>query len=154
MKDFYWDIRPKPEFGTVELRICDTPLTIEKAAEIAAFAQLLAHWLLENRHTLSREIYLTYLINRFRASRYGFDAEIIDPITREHFLLSNDLIRTCQALENTSLLYGSTDALQKISKAVLTGQNGATWLRTRYKDYHSLDDTVRSQIDLWKNSDI
>ena len=26
MKDFYWDIRPKPEFGTIELRVCDTPL--------------------------------------------------------------------------------------------------------------------------------
>ncbi|HEY2928208.1 YbdK family carboxylate-amine ligase, partial [Piscinibacter sp.] len=25
MKDFYWDIRPKPEFGTIELRVCDTP---------------------------------------------------------------------------------------------------------------------------------
>ncbi|MFX5709940.1 glutamate-cysteine ligase family protein, partial [Acinetobacter baumannii] len=29
MKDFYWDIRPKPEYGTVEIRVCDTPLTIE-----------------------------------------------------------------------------------------------------------------------------
>jgi len=28
MKDFYWDIRPKPEYGTIELRVCDTPLTI------------------------------------------------------------------------------------------------------------------------------
>ena len=42
MKDFYWDIRPKPEFGTVELRICDTPLTIGKAAQLAAYAQMLA----------------------------------------------------------------------------------------------------------------
>ncbi len=31
MKDFYWDIRPKPEFGTVEIRVCDTPLTIKKS---------------------------------------------------------------------------------------------------------------------------
>ncbi|HRE30783.1 MAG TPA: YbdK family carboxylate-amine ligase, partial [Candidatus Berkiella sp.] len=27
MKDFYWDIRPKPEYSTIEIRICDTPLT-------------------------------------------------------------------------------------------------------------------------------
>ena len=27
MKDVYWDVRPKPEFGTVEIRIFDTPLT-------------------------------------------------------------------------------------------------------------------------------
>jgi hypothetical protein len=26
MKDFYWDIRPKPEFGTIEIRVFDTPL--------------------------------------------------------------------------------------------------------------------------------
>ena len=43
MKDFYWDIRPKPEFGTIELRVCDTPLTIEKAAALAAYAQTLVH---------------------------------------------------------------------------------------------------------------
>ncbi len=32
MKDFYWDIRPKPEFGTVEIRVCDTPLSVDRAA--------------------------------------------------------------------------------------------------------------------------
>ena len=35
MKDFYWDIRPKPEYGTIELRVCDTPLTVERAAALA-----------------------------------------------------------------------------------------------------------------------
>ena len=39
MKDFYWDIRPKPEYGTVEIRVCDTPLTVDRAAQIAAFAR-------------------------------------------------------------------------------------------------------------------
>ncbi len=43
MKDFYWDIRPKPEFGTVEIRVLDTPLTVEHAARLAAYAQTLAH---------------------------------------------------------------------------------------------------------------
>jgi gamma-glutamyl:cysteine ligase YbdK (ATP-grasp superfamily) len=37
MKDFYWDIRPKPEFGTIEVRVCDTPLTVEKAAALACY---------------------------------------------------------------------------------------------------------------------
>ncbi len=30
MKDFYWDIRPKPEYGTIEPRVCDTPPTVER----------------------------------------------------------------------------------------------------------------------------
>ena len=42
MKDFYWDIRPKPEYGTIEVRVCDTPLTVEKAAALAAYVQALA----------------------------------------------------------------------------------------------------------------
>jgi carboxylate-amine ligase len=32
MKDFYWDLRPKPEYGTIELRVCDTPLSVDRAA--------------------------------------------------------------------------------------------------------------------------
>src|SRR6478752_703328 len=49
MKDFYWDIRPKPEYGTVEIRVCDTPLTVDRAAQVAAFSQALARWLWEER---------------------------------------------------------------------------------------------------------
>lgn len=152
MKDFYWDIRPKPEYGTVELRICDTPLTIEKASELAAFAQLLAHWLLKNRHELSKDIYLTYLVNRFRASRYGLDAEIIDPITNENLSLAADIVRICQLLEKDSYLFDSDDVLKKICIAAMTRNNGAKWLRERYTEYNSLNDTVRAQTELWVNS--
>src|SRR6476620_3884800 len=49
MKDFYWDIRPKPEYGTIELRVCDTPLTVERAAALAGYLQALCRHLLE-RH--------------------------------------------------------------------------------------------------------
>lgn len=152
MKDFYWDIRPKPEYGTVELRICDTPLTVEKAAELAAFAQLLAYWLLENRPTLSRKVYLTYLINRFRASRYGLHAVIIDPIKREHILLSDDIIQICHELHSYSNQLHCQEVLAHIKAAAATYNNGANWLRARYADLHSLNDTVRTQTDLWVSS--
>ncbi len=46
MKDFYWDIRPKPEFGTIEIRVFDTPLTIERAAALAGYVQSLGAWFL------------------------------------------------------------------------------------------------------------
>ncbi|QBC45457.1 glutamate-cysteine ligase family protein [Iodobacter fluviatilis] len=42
MKDFYWDIRPKPEFGTVELRVCDTPFSVERAAIKLAYGRIFA----------------------------------------------------------------------------------------------------------------
>ena len=37
MKDFYWDIRPKPEYGTIEIRVFDTPLTVERAGALAGY---------------------------------------------------------------------------------------------------------------------
>ncbi len=79
MKDFYWDIRPKPEYGTIEIRVCDTPLTVEKAAALAAFAQALARWLVEQGPPpLAPELYSVYGFNRFLACRFGLEAEFID----------------------------------------------------------------------------
>ena len=49
MKDFYWDIRPKPEYGTIEIRVFDTPLTVERAAALSGFVQSLASWFLHDQ---------------------------------------------------------------------------------------------------------
>jgi len=83
MKDFYWDIRPKPEFGTIEIRVCDTPLTLERAAALATYARALARYLMEKRPIEpSQDVYRVYGYNRFLACRFGLDAEIIDPQLR------------------------------------------------------------------------
>lgn len=125
MKDFYWDIRPKPEYGTVELRICDTPLTVEKAAELAAYYQTLASWLLDKRPALSRDIYLTYLTNRFRAARYGLKATIIDPIQQKNLSLSEDILNLVEQLQPYANKLGNFEALTHIYQAATAHENGA-----------------------------
>ncbi|MBA3661516.1 MAG: glutamate--cysteine ligase [Gammaproteobacteria bacterium] len=150
MKDFYWDIRPKPEYGTVEVRICDTPLTVEKAAELGAYAQLLVYWLLDQRPQLSKDIYITYLINRYRATRYGLDAICIDPITRTQATLTDNIINTVEHLEPYAKRFHAEVALKQIKNAALNHANGAAWLRKKYSDYRSLNDVVRSQVKLWR----
>ena len=72
MKDFYWDIRPKPEFGTIEIRVFDTPLTIERAAALSGFVQSLGAWFLADQPFMPQEDdYLVYTYNRFQACRFG-----------------------------------------------------------------------------------
>lgn len=151
MKDFYWDIRPKPEYGTVELRICDTPLTVEKAAALAAYAQTLASWLLEERPYVSREIYLTYLINRFRATRYGLEAEIVDPQNQIKFLLADDILATCEKIISHAALFDSHSAIEQIKKNVMLHINDAALLRDIFSKEGSLSDVVRLQAKLWLN---
>lgn len=154
MKDFYWDIRPKPEFGTVELRICDTPLTVEKACQIAAYAQALCHWLLETRPTLSHDVYLTYLMNRFRATRYGFEALIIDPVQSTQKLLAEDILQTCVHLEPYAEALNGMTALLQLKEDVLRRKNGSEWLRSRYHDLQDLNEVVRSQTEIWKKTEL
>ena len=150
MKDFYWDIRPKPEFGTIELRICDTPLTIHKAVDLAAYAQALISWLLDERPALSRDIYLTYLINRFRAARYGLHAIFIDPIQQIEIPLAQDILQTCDQLKSHFIKLGSQGASKNIQKLTTERSNDAAWLRQQYVDSQFLGDTVRSQIEIWR----
>jgi hypothetical protein len=80
MKDFYWDIRPKPEYGTIELRVCDTPLTVERAAAIAVYLQALCSSILAGEEPDPLEDdYLVYTYNRFQACRFGLDGLIVNP---------------------------------------------------------------------------
>lgn len=98
IKDFYWDVRPKPEYGTIELRVLDTPLHPAYAAALACYARELCievanqpgAWPSGN----SRELYNW---NRFNAAKEGVQGTWIDPCTgREHpisHVIRSDLAR-------------------------------------------------------------
>lgn len=150
MKDFYWDIRPKPEYGTVEIRVCDTPLTVDKAADIAAYAQALAAWLLRERPIeLSRELYLTYSYNRFQSCRYGLSGTLVDPLKRDRVTIAADVCETVRAIAGYAQAFGGVGAINRIAADAVTCQNGAVWLRSMFAALKSLDDTVRLQAIRW-----
>src|SRR5258708_33785886 len=95
MKAFYWASRPNPEFGPVEIRVRDTPLSVDRAAAIAAYAQALARYLrLERPRPISAEPYLVYSYNRFQACRYGMQASLIEPCDGSSASMRQDLAAT------------------------------------------------------------
>jgi len=151
MKDFYWDIRPKPEFGTVEIRICDTPLTVELAAQLAAYAQTLAADLLRNRVEGNLEpMNRVYGYNRFQACRFGFAGVIVDPDRNRHVRIRDDLIETLERLAACATDLGTTVPLLSIAGAVAREANDSRWLRERYVETKSLTDVVRLQAMRWR----
>ncbi|MEM9324767.1 MAG: carboxylate-amine ligase [Bacteroidota bacterium] len=80
-KKIWWDIRVHPFFPTVEIRICDIPLTVDETICIAALIQALAAKFQKLRHqNLNFIIYHRALINenKWRAGRYGLDGKMID----------------------------------------------------------------------------
>jgi len=149
IKDFYWDVRPKPEYGTVEIRVCDTPLTVDRAAHLAAFAQALARWLWSERPALSPDVYLTHSYNRFQASRHGLQGTLVDPVTAASVTLADDLRATLGALAPHAEALGSADALASLRTVVDEDGNDAAWLRARFAHAGTLPDVVRQQAALF-----
>ena len=152
MKDFYWDIRPKPEYGTVEIRICDTPLTVERAAQLAGYAQTLAADLLAER--VDRPLlplYRVYGYNRFQACRFGLDAELVDAYARNHVVLRDDLLATLKRLRPLAVRMGTQRAINALIAAVTKGENDSRWLRERFQETRSFPDVVRLQAQRWRD---
>ena len=150
MKDFYWDIRPKPEFGTIEVRVLDTPLTIEKAAAMAAFIQCLARWLrVEKPYQPAEDDYLPYTFNRFQACRFGLDGVFVDPQTGEHRSLRDDITATLAALEEHAIELRAEGALRFIRNELAGHGNDANWIRAAQDRERLLPEVVRQQTQRW-----
>jgi carboxylate-amine ligase len=157
MKDFYWDIRPKPEYGTVEIRVCDTPLTVEHAALLGCYAQLMARWLLTERpFEIRDDHYLLYQYNRFEASRYGLEGEMAqkhcdNPSDGPKKPIFESVLDRLQDLRRFAVNDAELDALKKLRHMAYERINDATWLRKTYKQRGSLNDVMRLSSDLWMN---
>jgi carboxylate-amine ligase len=152
MKDFYWDIRPKPGYGTIEVRVMDTPLSVDRAAAIACYIQTLArHLLVDKPFTPKEDDYLVYTFNRFEACRFGLGGTCINPQTGERQTIFEDILETLETLAPHADALHATAALAEVS-AIARGQiNDATWLRNVFAQEKSLHEAVRQQCLRWRS---
>ena len=131
VKEIWWDIRPHPDFGTVELRMCDGITTLRETATIAAIAQsmvtkidemvdagetfdLLPDWVLRE--------------NKWRASRWGLDATLIRTQDGETQPLREQLAEIIDFLTPTAEKLGCVDDLRH---ALTMAEEGSSYLRQR-----------------------
>ncbi|MEM9606591.1 MAG: glutamate--cysteine ligase [Actinomycetota bacterium] len=80
IREVWWDIRPHPDYGTVELRMCDAVGTLDEAATLATIAQALVVQIDERRRAgeeLVRPREWTVRENKWLAARHGMDARLI-----------------------------------------------------------------------------
>lgn len=144
IKDLYWDVRPKPEYGTVEVRVCDTPLTVDRAVELAAFAQCLARHLLRTRPSISpAQQTLVARYNKFQASRFGFEAMLADPIRRCRIPLADALRELIDTLSADADDLGCRKQLEQLRTLAIGRQNDSAWLRKTSTTSGNLNDLTR-----------
>src|SRR6195952_4574782 len=77
----WYDVRPHPNFGTVEIRVCDQQTRIEHTLGLAALIQALVRELCEHYDSgaeLSSYPYEMLDENKWLAARHGLDGELVD----------------------------------------------------------------------------
>ncbi len=125
----WWDVRPHPKWGTVEVRICDAVTRVEDAVALAAYCQALVKFYSE-RHESGDEVVAPHRMltseNKWLAARYGLQAPLMDLETgrRNRVALAQLVRRRLKEIEPHARELGSERELEGI-KAILRRGNGA-----------------------------
>ncbi|MEA2508289.1 MAG: glutamate---cysteine ligase / carboxylate-amine ligase [Actinomycetota bacterium] len=149
IREVWWDIRPHPSFGTLELRICDGVPTMFELSALVALSQSLVVWLGE-RYTAGLELpqhrAWTIRENKWRAARYGIDAQIIRDEDGNLVSLRRSISELVERLEPTAERLGCLDELRNVND-ILTRGTSATRQREVYERTGDLSAVVDALVE-------
>ncbi len=131
IREIWWDIRPHPNFGTVELRICDGIPTMTEIATVAALAQCLVEWmdtLIDRGYKLPCPKAWIVGQNKWRAARHGIDADLILDERGRLAPLRGAIEELVEELTPTSRRLGCEDELLHALRIL---DHGPSYLRQR-----------------------
>ncbi|MCH9008636.1 glutamate--cysteine ligase [candidate division KSB1 bacterium] len=122
--EVWWDVRPHPGFGTIELRVCDGLPSLDEIMALTAYIQVLVVWLCEqydegaylpvHRHWIVRE-------NKWRAARWSVDAEIIIDDEGNLRPLTEEIYEHLEILAPVAKRLGSHEEFNRIKDIVEVG---------------------------------
>ena len=135
----WWDLRPHPRFGTIELRVCDAQSRLENVAAIAALVQSLAATLAE-RHERDGAIAIQPVTlvseNKWLAARHGLAADLVD-LERDTPRPARDaLLELVELAGPAGRRLGCADELAQVERICARG-NGADEQRAAYTEQGS-----------------
>lgn len=158
MKDLWWDIRPSPVYGTLEIRVCDGCATLYETLAITAFVHLLAHWFADHGSWLESVNYPPRWLsreNKWRAIRHGLDADVVMNTEGKTKLLREDIQEWAEKLKPYAKKLGYQTYLSNLLTLL---EHGTSSERQRiiFQKTGSLEEVVRfnnaeflSQKPLW-----
>jgi len=130
----WWDIRPHPKLGTVEIRICDSVTRVEDAVAIAAFCQALVKYyseLYDEQGEIKSYHRILTTENKWLSIRYGLQAPIMDLATgrRNRVAVAQLVRRRLKELEPHARELGSERELEGITEILRRGNGSDRQLR-------------------------
>jgi glutamate---cysteine ligase / carboxylate-amine ligase len=144
IREVWWDIRPHPGFGTLELRICDGIPSMDELCSVVALSQALVVWLAESYNAgLEMPLHKAWTIreNKWRAARWGLDAEIIRDEEGNLLSLRRSIGDLVDRLEPIADRLGALDELRGVNDMLERGTS-ATRQREVFAETRDLSKVV------------
>ena len=117
IREIWWDVRPHHNFGTVEVRMCDMPGNLQDSLAIAALIQCLVQALSDeiDHGTYQHDCHpMMVRQNKWRASRFGLEAELIDPFSCEPHPVRETICKLVDKLQPVADELGCTSHLNQV----------------------------------------
>lgn len=124
IREIWWDVRPHPDFGTVEVRVCDAmPLLDDVIATTSLIQSLIAYLAKMYRRRDEIGHLPSFLIreNKWRAARYGIDGDIIIDSSGKTVPIKDAIEKLIVELEPTAKELGAYSELYKLREIFKRG---------------------------------
>jgi len=145
----WYDVRPHPNFGTVEVRVMDAQTRVEHTLAIAALVQCLVKELCEHfdgRKKLSRYPYEMLDENKWLAARHGLEGELVD-LPKTHRVPTRELVRrVVKRIRPHAEELGCVEDLDGLEDLLERG-NGAARQVVVYEANHDLREVMREIVE-------
>jgi glutamate---cysteine ligase / carboxylate-amine ligase len=131
IKEVWWDIRPHPDFGTVEIRMFDGVPTLREIGMVTALSQCLVQLFdsqLDRGYRLPSPAAWVVSDNKWRATRYGLDATVITDDAGSTAPLRDELFELVRELKPVADRLGCAAELDVVSEVL---DHGASYERQR-----------------------
>jgi glutamate---cysteine ligase / carboxylate-amine ligase len=145
----WYDVRPHPNFGTVEIRVMDSQTRVEHTLAIAALIQAMVKELADHYdagETLSRYPYEMLDENKWLAARHGLEGELVDLPASDRVAARELARRLMDRLRPHAEELGSTAEFDGLEDILANG-TGSTRQEVIYEANHDLREVVREIVD-------
>ncbi len=113
VKDIWWDVRPHPDFGTIEVRVCDLPSSLNDILAVTALIQALVIAIGEQYENPEPHMQILRS-NRWQAARYGLDGFYVDPFFARKYTMAEAALNLYRHVRPVAEMLESTDYLDGI----------------------------------------
>jgi len=136
----WWDLRPHPKLGTIEVRVCDAQTRLDSIAGITALVQsLVATFAAEfdEGNRPATEPITLIAENKWRAARYGLGAKLIDFATDTERDAPDAVRALVERAAPAAEELGCARALEEVERILERGSGADEQLRV-YEETESL----------------